>query len=546
MTACYIYIRFSTPKQEEGSSETRQLDACRALIERKGWTEIDVIPDLGRSAWKGNHLTKGNLGKFANRIFNHEIPRGSIIVCENLDRLSRQKARITLKWMEQVCDAGMQIATVTGDKLYNTENFDQSILSMLEVLLIAEGANRYPELLSTRVKASYADRLKKARIDNTPITTQGPAWLKCVDGKWQHDPQRAKIVREIFDMTVAGKSPWAIAGILNERRCPSFGGRAWERTAIVKILHNPGIEGDYVVGVGKGSVPTGEVLYGYYGDPVVPLNIVAQARAILGRRKVGKGRTSESVNNLFGSKIRCGACGGRMMQAGYQSRYLVCYEANRHNGCDQRDAFKYRPFESATLDAVLHLALDETYFRQAEKSNYLSLEIAELEKAIRDKRATKDRAYDMWDRTQSPTAEQRFLEAEADLTKLEASRTNLNEKFEMAQGVANADAHLERVHGVREALSHEDEAVRLPARLRVSEALVGLIDYVSCNINLLGEKNILAVMIGGAHSIVFDSATGRVLLEMSPATEDGAAKWGELGVDKAKLETYFRRRATAS
>src|SRR5947208_2161802 len=105
---------------------------------------------------------------------------------------------------------------------------------------------------------------------------------------------------------------------------------------------------------------------------------------MLDRRRHGSGRNSGTINNLFGQKIRCGECGGRMMQMGYQSRYLTCYEANRGSGCQNKTTYKYRPFEAAALDHILHLALDETFFRQAEKSNHIGLEIASVEKALRD------------------------------------------------------------------------------------------------------------------------------------------------------------------
>lgn len=388
MTDAYLYLRYSTQRQERGSSRERQEADCREFIARKGWNLVDpIVADLGRSAWKGDHLKKGNLGKFAERILNGDVAPG-VIVVENLDRLSRQKPRVTQRWMEDICDRGWKIASVKGDKVYDADSLQDNIMDILDVLYQGKAANDYVETLSTRSKRSYESRLKVARVDNTAIHTVGPAWLKAVgerpDIVWEPIPERVKIIREIFDQSIAGQAPWTIARTFNERGEVSFGGKAWERTAVVKILRNRAIEGDYVVGEGKNQKPTGEVLLGYYGASIVPLDVVAQARAMLDRRRRGSGRNSGSIHNLFGLKIRCEACDGRMMLTGYQSRYLVCYEAMRGNDCAHRTTYKYRPFEASALDAILYLALDERFFRQAQKSNTIGLDIAAVEKAIRD------------------------------------------------------------------------------------------------------------------------------------------------------------------
>jgi DNA invertase Pin-like site-specific DNA recombinase len=491
----FIYIRFSTPRQENGSSKDRQLEACRAFIKAKGWTEAGIIEDLGRSAWKGNHLTKGNLGKFAKRVFGSEFEPGkTVLVVENLDRLSRQRARITQRWVEDVCDAGMAIAHIAGNKVYDADNLSENLLSILEVLFIAEGANRYVENLSTRSKGSYEARLKQARIDNTAIGTIGPAWLKAVgkrpNVKWEPVPERVQIVHEIFDMTLAGKAPWAIAREFNQRREPSFTGIKWERTSIVKIIRNPAIEGDRVIGEGKMSAPTGEVLFGYYGDATIAPDVVAQARAMLDRRRRGSGRNSGVINNLFGQAVRCGECGGRMMTTGYQSRYLTCYDSQRGSGCSQRTAFRYRPFEAAALDSILHLALDETFFRQAEKISHTRLDVAVVEKAIRDKMAKTEMLVDMLSRIKSPTTERSLVVLEEEIADLKAKLADLNAKMAAAQGVASAEIHLARVHGVKDAVTHPDDDVRLPARLRVSEALRAIEAKAVCRL-VGGQKEFL-------------------------------------------------------
>ena len=209
MVSAFIYIRFSTPKQEAGSSKDRQIEDCRAYLDRQGWDEAEVIEDLGISAWKGNHLRTGNLGKFAQRVIDGEIPRGSVLVVQNLDRLSRQEPRKTQRWMEDMWDAGLRIASVRDGKVYDAENLSKNIMDIFDVLYKAKAANDYVEVLSSRVKRSYDKRLEQARLDGTPIGNKTPAWIRTVgmrpDLRFELIPERMVSVWEIFKLTIDGK-----------------------------------------------------------------------------------------------------------------------------------------------------------------------------------------------------------------------------------------------------------------------------------------------------------------------------------------------------
>ena len=91
---CYSYIRFSTPDQIKGDSNRRQIDKARAWALDNGY-EFDeslTIRDEGKSAYKGAHLKTGNLGKFLLRIKDDdEIPKGSVLYVEAVDRLTRME-----------------------------------------------------------------------------------------------------------------------------------------------------------------------------------------------------------------------------------------------------------------------------------------------------------------------------------------------------------------------------------------------------------------------------------------------------------------------
>ena len=548
----YVYVRFSTTQQEPGSSKDRQLESCRTFIRERGWQEVEVVYDLGVSAWKGAHLSSGNLGKFASRLRTGEIPAGSVIVVEQIDRLSRQEARKTQRWIEDICDLGYKIATAADGRVYDAQSLNANLADLLLILVQGQAANDYVETLSRRAKGSIQKRLKDARETGAVAYGNVPGWLKVEvqDGerKILQRPERVGLVREIFDLTIAGLAPWKIAAQFNARGTPSFTGKPWERAYIVKVIRSPAVEGDLLVGEGKVQIPTGEVLKGYYGKAVVPADIVTQARATLDRRRTGKGRNSESIHNLFGQKVRCGSCGGRMMLVGYQSRYLTCYEASRRNACCQTATFKYRNLEAAALDGLLPLALDERFFRQAAEANSFSREIAETEKAIRDKENEANRFVDILGRMVSEAIEARLAQTERERAQLKLALADLRQRHAVAEGIATAEKHLERLVAVREALSHPQDDIRLPARLRVSEALQALVDEVCCD--LVGPdatKRFALRAVGGLHVVTYDN-DGKELSRIQPdvsangdvmVTDRHVERYGE---PDDRLETYIKRR----
>jgi hypothetical protein len=133
-----IYIRFSTQKQERGASRDRQLELCQQFCEQRGWPVDEIIEDLGRSAWTGAHLAAGRLGEFAARVRNGDVASDTVLVVEKLDRLSRQETRTTLRWMEDLCAAGLTISTVDGGKVYDDAGLRADLMGVFEILMRAK------------------------------------------------------------------------------------------------------------------------------------------------------------------------------------------------------------------------------------------------------------------------------------------------------------------------------------------------------------------------------------------------------------------------
>ena len=99
MSKAYSYIRFSSEKQRRGDSLRRQLEDSEAYAAANGLKIDDTLKfrDEGLSAYDGTNLEKGALGRFIEAVKIGRIERGSHLLVESLDRLSRQKVDVALR-----------------------------------------------------------------------------------------------------------------------------------------------------------------------------------------------------------------------------------------------------------------------------------------------------------------------------------------------------------------------------------------------------------------------------------------------------------------
>lgn len=497
-----IYIRYSTPKQERGASRDRQLELCRQFCEQQGWAVDEIIEDLGRSAWTGTHLSAGELGRFADRVRSGEVGAGSVLVVEKLDRLSRQETRTTLRWMEDLCAAGLTIATVDGSRIYDDRGLRADLMGVFEILMRAKLANDESQQKSERVLDRIRRNMERAQETGEIITTKAPGWLVAKEDRsgFEIVEERANLVREIYEMAAQGKGARWIAKELNERGIPAWGkwrktgtNPTWEITYIKLILSQPAVEGDYVPGFSNTKTRKtkfSQKIVGYY-PRIVDADLVARARAQVNARKTGPrrgGRHTRGVANLFASVVMCGSCGNRMHLRSSGSlhprRYWQCNFASRKRGCDQTQMFRYEPFEKAALDDILHLALDDSYFSVPDQTATLALALADFDKSIADKKEQVDRLVDTLERVHASAAiEERLIEAERSLRKLAAQRHKTATALEAAKGAVTAAEHIDRVRDVRASLDDPDPALRKAARLRVHNAIVGLGCKVICSVD---------------------------------------------------------------
>ena len=218
----FSYLRFSSPEQARGDSFRRQTEAAELFAAVNG-LRLDnslTFHDLGVSAYRGANSESGQLSKLLEAVKIGLIPKGSAILVESLDRISRQSARKALRILEDVVELGVSIITISDRREYTIEALDNDPLSLLMVILTFIRANEESTIKSQRVSAAWDAKRRSAHT--VPITSCCPTWLKISEDKSRFFilEDRAKTIRSIFIMYASGESLFKITRVLNAEKVP--------------------------------------------------------------------------------------------------------------------------------------------------------------------------------------------------------------------------------------------------------------------------------------------------------------------------------------
>ncbi len=335
----FSYLRFSSPEQSKGDSYRRQTEAAEAYATAHGLT-IDKrsYRDLGISAFRGKNVEEGALGEFLEAVRLGIIPKGSILLVENLDRISRQTARKAFMTLNGIIEAGVEVVTLSDGRRYSQSTLDEGMVELLASILLFSRANEESLTKARRISAAWSNKRMKARVHGTPMTKRVPAWMELKDGKYRLIPERAKIVKDIFTRCLKGEGQALIAQEYNRAKLPAFGKASyWHKSYILKVLDNPAAYGTLVPHMMKDGkrVPEGQPLKGFY-PAAVDEELFRRTQDV--RRARGSRRTSQRpLRNLLGGLAKCPKCESAMTivnkgKDGGAIR-LVCVRAKASAGC---------------------------------------------------------------------------------------------------------------------------------------------------------------------------------------------------------------------
>lgn len=338
----FSYARVSTTDQAKGDRDglDRQQQAFDRFVERHGLTPADEhLIDIGRSAFHGRHRKRGGaLGRFVEAARRGEIPAGSVLVVEDLDRFSREAASLQQELLLRLFEADLALGIVRDSRIVDRATYDGDLGLRVMLTVRQDAANDYSRKLSERIESVW-ERRRDAAAEGRLYRAVRPFWCS-----WDEPSQtfafndHAATVRRLIELSRQGLGCTKIAQTVNAEGLLTSTGRSFAFTYVNRILRDRRL-------IGELTWKTGEVIPNAYPPLLTQAEFDALQAGITQRSRKRRGRIT-TVRNLFQGVLFC-RCGGQLSWVGGRSRkgaplysYLHCIR-HRSGACPEQFTTRY-------------------------------------------------------------------------------------------------------------------------------------------------------------------------------------------------------------
>ena len=471
------YKRFSSGRQAKGNSIPRQDDLETNYAAAHGLRIMGSYLDAGVSAYDGTNGDLGDLRRLLNSAQAGKFPRGTPLLVESLDRLSRKAAWRAHRLFSDLILAGLVIVTVSDEQVYSEKSLDDDPMRFMMSIAIMIRSNDESRIKSRRSLDNRAREREKIRSTKALIGRR-KAWVdKGPDGKGVANDKAPTVLR-MYEDAARGYGAMKIAARLNDVDVKPFGGgERWYPGSVLSILND-----DAVIGIfqphryeklpdgRRRRVEVGDPVEGYY-PVVVPPAVVKRAREGLRNRFNARGRSGPTWANLVKGLCRCDVCKGRVHYFervnGYP--YLRCYAATGVRGCSNHTGFPYKRLEALLYQVrETYMAIAETLPKAPDES---ANRLAELEARSTRLEVRIEALIDDLEITPAGPAreavQRRLAQRNDEQLKLRREISEARRAVRVAESVAVQDMN-DRFVEARARLDANDPAVRRDARMQVA------------------------------------------------------------------------------
>jgi DNA invertase Pin-like site-specific DNA recombinase len=285
----FSYLRFSSPQQLGGDSRRRQTEAAADWCRRNHVELVRRFEDLGISAYRGQNAQTGALSQFLKLVRAGKIEKGSILLVESLDRLSRADVLVALEMFLGIIRSGVGVLTLADERLYDEEKLNGNVSELIVSLSVMSRANEESKTKSMRIAASWD--AKRKRLAKEKMTANCPSWLRLTKDRQRFEPlpEKVAIIKKVFDLARRGLGLFRLRRALVAEGVPGIGRSGkWSFTNLHHLLSNRGLLGEYR------PTARGEYLdpiQGYYPRVIAP-SLFASVQAVRHARPNFKGRAT--------------------------------------------------------------------------------------------------------------------------------------------------------------------------------------------------------------------------------------------------------------
>jgi DNA invertase Pin-like site-specific DNA recombinase len=482
MKTAISYTRFSTPEQAKGHSYERQTKAAQKFCDSNGLILVEQLKDLGISGWSGKNLDDtAALGGFLKLVQTGKIPKSTVLIIENLDRLTRANPLNAINLFTDIIKAGIEIVTTQDNKWYSESSLKKNAMELMSSILLFSRGHEESETKSKRIRASWDSRYAKVQKGEF-AKIRHPYWLSCNNQKYELIPERVKTIKLIFELYLKGFGAYNLVKELTKRDVAPFNRKAkWT----VKFLHNL-LQSPAVIGTCDAVNPPRENYY----PAVVSTDIFYKALAQRKQNLNHKGRTGSLEVNIYGGICKCHKCGSNMVKyvcgKGEKKRnYLVC--SNSKQGICKYELVPFDRFNDVFLHVLNSFQFTSLLFTKEapiDNSDAIRGKMIELEKTI-------DRVADAI--VETDNSEALIIR----LKKLQSQKALLKDEYDIELGKKAGEAFSKKdyqtfLHGYEPKLKNKSFRLALRALIRryISQIICGP-DYF--NICLTNDNDLVSV-----------------------------------------------------
>ncbi|WP_348745709.1 recombinase family protein [uncultured Herbaspirillum sp.] len=344
-------MRFSSDAQSDGNSFARQRSLAQAYLDKNMPADIEVewIEDPATSAFNGENLESGALGKLLNRVREKTVTDG-LLIFEAVDRASRQGGMSLMAMLNELLDAGLSLCFLD---LYDQRPFDKHEKpDMLGTYLsLKADLARLESMRKSRFsKDNWRRKRDLARKSKVPFTAECPMWLSVEGDVYKPQMELVDSIRKVFELAQMG---WGISRIVryaNGETWPAPAkGTKWHLSLVRRLFENRALIGEFQPyrGRRKNRQVDGDPIQDFYPVVVEPSTFYAVSAI---RKKASPFPNRRDVNNynyLLGlGKCECGGTWRRLNKnSGKQLGYAQYSCSNRQLGVTRCANLPARKFD---------------------------------------------------------------------------------------------------------------------------------------------------------------------------------------------------------
>lgn len=511
-----IYARWSSQEQIDGTTLERQIRNCTNFAVERNLGNCQIVTDEGVSAYSGANIRTGNLSKLVKDfIYARRDPKNTIILVEELDRLTRADAMTAFAWINQVLNMGVTIMVQTSGKTLDAQLLRDDISALMGLVMENFNSNFESKKKARRI-AAYWDIARKKGDVNPNL--RHPSWLKVDDDKLVALEGAKELIDSMFDMALNGQGSTSIAKALNEARIEPFAATKrrplyWTPAKVRRIIYNDATLGYYTPFTrprdGDAHRAGAKILR--YPPMVSQDKFDAVKRA----KKESKGGRSNTVTNLIPRISRCYHCKGAMGARGSASKghyYIYCMTAKSGSGkCNHMQGWRYADIEKPLLDHLLNRAISDDAFADTDDSAalLLSMRLSELNATIHAKTDHLKFLLKKITGDHEEIVMEVYDDVSSDLSNAKAEAEKIRSLLDMRQGKVSPEVHIERVRAIRDQLEHAEPDTRNKARRIARDALANLIDLIEFDND---TENAVVHLAGGMGTFLILDGHGSLIM----------------------------------